>query len=143
MRTHATFSHPAIKMATLKLKTPDGQREADHEIAARLIKLEDEHEIRWEHGSWFPGLIDCEHWMRIAPCKGGVKFHQNMRVSGLLTGVLKAEYFEMYRLGFEAMNGALKDLIEGAEIARMEAAPVANDNSGNLPSSPNRDRRAG
>lgn len=128
--------------ATLKLKTPDGRGEADHEINATIVKIEDEHEIRWEHGSWFPGMIDCEHWMRIAPCKGGVKFHQNMRVTGLMTGLLQADYVAMYRLGFEAMNAALKALVEASESGHTGPLPVANDNDDDLPSSPNRDRRA-
>lgn len=128
---------------TLKLKTPDGRREADHDIAAHIVKVEDEHEIRWEHGSWFPGLMDFEHWVRIAPCKGGAKFHQNMRVTGLLTRLLKDDYFAMYRAGFDAMNAALKDLVEGAAAVQGDPMPVANDNSGDLPSSPDQDRRAG
>ncbi|MCB2106572.1 MAG: SRPBCC domain-containing protein [Rhodobacteraceae bacterium] len=120
---------------TFKLTAPDGQRSVNHKIAVRLVKIEEEHEIRWTHGSWLPGLLNFEHWMRIAPCKGGVKFHHTMRITGLMSGTLKDDYFAMYRGGFAAMNDALMARIESIEDER-SAHVVANDNSGTPPHLP-------
>ena len=129
-------------VATMRLVSADGTRAADREISARIVKVEDEHEIRWTHGSWLPGLMDFEHWVRIAPCKGGAKFHQHLRVEGLLTGMLKEDYFAMFRAGFEAMNAALKELVEAPATERSDPLPIANDNTGDAPIPPDKRRRA-
>lgn len=126
----------------LRLATADG-RMADRDISARIIKWEDEHEIRWGHGSWIPGWMDFEHWVRIAPCKGGANVHHCMRVSGLLAGLLRPDYFTMFESGFAAMNAALKDVVETQEAARPPAAVFANDNTGAPPRAPDDRRRAG
>jgi hypothetical protein len=72
----------------MHLAAADGQRHADQAVSARLTKVEPEHELRWEHGSWLPGLLDFEHWWRIAPGKGGLTFHHALRISGLMSGTL-------------------------------------------------------
>lgn len=100
---------------TLKLRTPDGRNQANHVISARVTKVENEHEIRWEHGAWFSWLLTAEHWCRITQRKGGIKFHQCLRVEGLLTTVMKDDYFAMFREGFTIMNEALKKRVEALE----------------------------
>lgn len=127
---------------TFHLTTADG-RSADRAIAARIIKWEDEHEIRWSHGGWIPGLMDVEHWIRIAPCKGGAKVHQGLSASGLLSRLFGSDYFVMFKAGFEAMNTALKAEVEHQETARAPVAAVANDNAGVTPRAPDDRRRAG
>jgi hypothetical protein len=117
-------------IATLRLKTADGRNQANHIITPRIVKVELENEIRWEHGTWFPGMLSFEHWLRITQRKGGVKLHQVMRVEGLLTAVLKDDYFAMFREGFEAMNSALKLRVEALEAPPVKPAPIANDNAG-------------
>jgi hypothetical protein len=100
---------------TMRLKTKDGRNQANHTISARIVKFEDDHEIRWSHGAWFSWLLTVEHWLRITQRKGGVKVHQCMRVEGLLTTVMKDDYFNMFRDGFTAMNTALKQRVEADE----------------------------
>jgi hypothetical protein len=115
---------------TMRLKTPDGRNEANHVVTPRIVKVEDEFEIRWEHGAWFPGLLNIEHWFRITQRKGGVKFHQCMRVEGLIALALKDDYFVMFRDGFAAMNAALKRRVETLQPPQRHGAPIANDNAG-------------
>jgi hypothetical protein len=133
---HATVGEKVTM--TLRLKTADGRNQANHVIAPRIVKVENEHEIRWQHGTWFPGMLNFEHWLRISQRKGGVKVHQVMRVEGLLTALLKDDYFAMFREGFEAMNAALKQRVETLEAPHLRAQPSAqsdahagaNDNAG-------------
>jgi hypothetical protein len=127
----AVDGHPMVGerlTLTLKLQTPDGRNQANHVITPVVTKVEDEHEIRWEHGTWFPGMLNIEHWIRISQRKGGVKFHQCMRTEGLMTAVLKDDYFSMFRIGFDAMNAALKKRVETLEPPRIKGQPIANDN---------------
>ena len=51
-----------------------------------------------------------------------------MRAEGLMTAVLKDDYFAMFREGFEAMNAALKKRVETMEPPKLRATPIANDN---------------
>lgn len=132
--------HPSLGQkvtVTMRLKTPDGRNQANHVIVPRIVKVEDEHEIRWEHGAWFSWLLTIEHWFRITQRKGGVKFHQCMRVEGLLTTVLKDDYFAMFRDGFTAMNAALKQRVETLEPPKRVDEPIANDNAGRIIIPPN------
>ena len=74
--------HPMVGerlTVTMKLKIQDDRNQANHVITPTIVKVEDDHEIRWEHGAWFPGMLTIEHWFRITQRKGGVKFHQCMR----------------------------------------------------------------
>ena len=128
--------HPVVGekvSVTMRLKTADGRNQANHIITPRIVKVEDEHEIRWEHGAWLGWLLTFEHWFRITQRKGGVKFHQCMRVEGLLTGVLKDDYFAMFREGFTTMNAALKTRVETMEPPKLRPAYNANDNAGRRP----------
>ena len=123
--------HPMVGerlTVTMKLKIQDDRNQANHVITPTIVKVEDDHEIRWEHGAWFPGMLTIEHWFRITQRKGGVKFHQCMRAEGLMTAVLKDDYFAMFREGFEAMNAALKKRVETMEPPKLRATPIANDN---------------
>jgi hypothetical protein len=125
--------HPAVGgkvTVTMRLKTQDGRNQANHVITPRVIKVEHEHEIRWEHGAWLPGMLRIEHWFRLTQRKGGVKFHQCMRAEGLMTTVLKDDYFAMFREGFNAMNAALKARVETHAPPVVKDAPIANDNAG-------------
>ncbi|MDX2225315.1 MAG: SRPBCC domain-containing protein [Rhodospirillaceae bacterium] len=134
----------------MHLAAADGQRQVDQAITARLTKVEPEHELRWEHGSWLPGLLDFEHWWRIAPGKGGLTFHHVLRISGLMSGTLNDDYFAMYRAGLTAMNAALKERVEALEANRPRLTVVpgglANDNADGVvnpgPPKPGAGRRA-
>lgn len=125
---------------TMLLRTPDGLNAANHTIGPRIVKVEDEHEIRWEHGALFSWLLNIEHWCRITQRKGGIKFHQCLRVEGLLTTVMKDDYFAMFRQGFMDMNAALKKRTESLAPAKEPPAhgnaPIANDNAGRQVLSP-------
>ncbi|MBL8643362.1 MAG: SRPBCC domain-containing protein [Rhodospirillaceae bacterium] len=124
----AISGHPVLgeKISlTMKLKTEGGRNQANHTITPRIVKFEDEHEIRLEHGAWFSWLLTIEHWFRITQRKGGVKFHQCMRVEGLLTTVMKDDYFAMFREGFTGMNAALKRRVESLEAPAMPGPSVS------------------
>lgn len=127
---------------TYRLVTADG-RQADRQVSARIIKWEDETEIRWAHGSWLLGLMDVEEWIRVAPGKGGVKVHHRLRISGLLSGLMGKDYEAIHQTGFAAMNAALKDLIENDRAASAALRAVSNDNANSTPSAPDDRRRAG
>lgn len=129
--------------ATLRLQTGDERGQFNHALTARIIRLEHENEIRWAHGLWIPGLLRTEHWFRIAQRKGGVKFHQGMRVTGLLARSLKDEFFAPFRTGFEAMNRALKERVETLENTPRLHLAVANDNAGAAPPPGTRSRSFG
>jgi hypothetical protein len=119
--------------AVLSLKTNDDRGQFRHAVSARLVRLEHELEIRWEHGLWLPGLMTTEHWFRIAPRKGGVRFHQGMKVTGLLSHSLKGDFFGPFEAGFIAMNQALRDRTEACPTRAQVEPDFANDNAGKLP----------
>lgn len=126
----AIDGHPILGQkvkVTMRLKTADGRNQANHIIEPRIIKVEDDNEIRWEHGAWFSWMMTIEHWFRITQRKGGVKVHQCMRVEGLMSTVLKDDYFNMFRDGFNDMNAALKHRVETFEPRTQKNLPISAD----------------
>ncbi|MCC5809668.1 MAG: SRPBCC domain-containing protein [Ectothiorhodospiraceae bacterium] len=72
-------------------------------------------ELRWLGHLGIPGLFDGEHVFRIeALSGGGVRFQQSERFRGLLVPLLPRKLYDRTRQGFELMNQALKQVVEGA-----------------------------
>jgi len=73
-----------------------------------VLVAKPERELRWRGRFLVPGLFDGEHSFVIEPLEGGrSRFTQAERFSGLLVRPLGGS-LEKTRLGFEAMNVALK-----------------------------------
>ncbi|MEE9913925.1 MAG: SRPBCC domain-containing protein [Deltaproteobacteria bacterium] len=71
-------------------------------------------ELRWRGRVLLPGIFDGEHYFQIVPLAGErVKFIQGEIFSGILVGMLKSSLDGKTKMGFIAMNKALKLLAEG------------------------------
>jgi hypothetical protein len=80
---------------------------------AMLLGYQIEHEFIWEYDLPIPRLFTGKHKLIIDPVPGGrVRFRHEEEFRGLLVGPLTASYLEQKRRGFEAMNRALKNLVE-------------------------------
>lgn len=79
-----------------------------------VLVAEEGRELRWLGRFLVPGLFDAEHSFRLEELPGGrTRFTQAERFRGLLVGPARAT-LERTRLGFEQMNGALKQRAEAA-----------------------------
>jgi hypothetical protein len=77
-----------------------------------VLAAEPGRELRWLGRFLVPGLMDGEHAFRIEPIAGGrSRFTQSERFSGILVAFLKGT-LRKTELGFEQMNGALKQRVE-------------------------------
>ncbi|MCC5857501.1 MAG: SRPBCC domain-containing protein [Ectothiorhodospiraceae bacterium] len=71
-------------------------------------------ELRWQGRVLLPGLFDGEHVFRMEPTGDGqVRFTQSERFRGLLVPLFPGSLYANTLRGFEAMNLALKDRVEG------------------------------
>jgi len=72
-------------------------------------------ELRWLGHLGIPGLFDGEHVFTLeAAGVGGTRLRQSEEFRGALVHVLPRSVFERTRRGFEAMNQALKAVVESA-----------------------------
>ena len=71
-------------------------------------------ELRWLGRLWIPGLLDGEHSFRIEEAgEGHVHLVQSEIFRGILVPFLPSSLFERTRQGFEEMDRALKERVEG------------------------------
>ena len=81
---------------------------------AMLLGYQIEHEFIWEYDLPIPRLFTGKHKLIIDPVPGGrVRLRHEEEFRGLLVGPLTASYLEKKRRGFDAMNRALKNRVEG------------------------------
>lgn len=77
-----------------------------------VLAAEPERELRWRGRLFVPGLFDGEHCFRLEPLAGGrTRFIQSERFSGVLVRPLRRMLAQTL-VGFEQMNGALKERVE-------------------------------
>ena len=82
-------------------------------IRPTILKVEPEIELCWLGRLLVRGLVDGEHHLMIVPMdSGSVRFLQREVYRGLLVPVLWHRLQKDARSGFEAMNRALKRLLE-------------------------------
>lgn len=73
-----------------------------------------ERELRWLGRLFVPGLFDGEHAFRLEQRAEACRFHHSERFSGVLLPLFGEGLLAATRLGFEAMNAALKRRAEAA-----------------------------
>ena len=94
----------------MRIRLHDGIR---INIRPTILKVEPEIELCWLGRLLIPGLVDGEHHLVIVPMdSGSVQFLQREVYRGLLVPVLWRRLQKDARSGFEAMNRALKRLLE-------------------------------
>jgi hypothetical protein len=77
-----------------------------------VLEVERPHRIRWLGRFLVPGLFDGEHLLQVEVLEGvGSRFTQSERFGGILTW-FSGKLFDRTRVGFEAMNAALKERCE-------------------------------
>jgi hypothetical protein len=75
-------------------------------------------ELRWRGHFLVSGLFDGEHSFRIESVGDKeVRFRQSERFRGFLVPLFPTSMYEKTRRGFEAMNQALKERVEGTLAA--------------------------
>ena len=72
-------------------------------------------EFRWKGKMFVKGLFDGEHYFKLEESKNGTKLIHGEIFSGMLAGVVLKSIEENTLKGFQAMNEALKNLIEKPE----------------------------
>ncbi|MEN9937941.1 MAG: hypothetical protein RLZZ387_4520 [Chloroflexota bacterium] len=104
---HRTDGEPALG-AQLRVTTqPSGGRRTIER--ATVLKVEQNHELRWVSRSLFPGVRDVEHVFTIEPLDPGrVRFTQREITSGLLASMQRPSRSTDVRRGFREMSQALK-----------------------------------
>ena len=94
----------------MRIRLHDGIR---INIRPTILKVEPEIELCWLGRLLIPGLVDGEHHLVIVPMgSGSVQLLQREVYRGLLVPVLWRRLQKDARSGFEAMNRALKRLLE-------------------------------
>lgn len=84
-----------------------------------LLSVQPNQELRWLGRLFVPGLFDGEHSFRIEPlAENRVRFVQSERFRGLLVPFLAHSLDTDTRRGFEEMNQALKQRVEGAPTTK-------------------------
>lgn len=79
----------------------------------RVLKVEDQQELRWLGRLMFPGLFDGEHYFALTTIgSGNTRFTQGERFSGILVGMFISSMAVATKAGFNAMNQALKTRTE-------------------------------
>ena len=72
-----------------------------------------ERELRWRGRVLLPGVFDGEHVFRLDDQGRTCRLHHAERFAGVLVPFLGVGLLEATRRGFEAMNTALKNVVEG------------------------------
>jgi hypothetical protein len=81
----------------------------------RVVAADAPREFRWLGHVLIPGLFDGEHAFEVEPLPDGrVRFVQSERFTGVLLPLLRRTLEQNTRRGFEAMNDALKERVEGS-----------------------------
>jgi hypothetical protein len=91
---------------------PPGQK--DMQFTPQILVCEQDEEFRWLGKLGVKGLFDGEHYFRLeAIADQQTKFIHGENFSGLFTGIILSMIGKNTRLGFIAMNEALKNRVEG------------------------------
>ena len=111
IRSLSGVAKPGEKLrATIQ---PKGRRTMT--FRPRVLKIEEQQELRWLGHLGFPGLFDGEHYFQLtALSNGNTRFTQGEQFSGVLVGLFLPRMEAATKAGFEAMNRALKDRAEAA-----------------------------
>lgn len=85
----------------------------DMRFQPEVLVVDTEREFRWKGKLWVKGLFDGEHYFKLEATEAGhTLLTHGEHFSGLLSGVLMKMIGEDTRMGFEAMNQALKARVE-------------------------------
>lgn len=99
------------------LSLPEGR---DHTIKPRLVRFEENRELRWRGHLLFPGLFDGEHFFRLeAVTPERTRFVQGENFSGILVRYSGRTITRAAR-GFVYMNEALKRRAEASATERVQ-----------------------
>jgi hypothetical protein len=107
--THITGELREGANLTVHLSLPEGR---DHAIQPRLLRCQENEELRWRGHLLFPGLFDGEHFFRlleVAPNR--TRFVQGENFTGVLVRFTGNTITRAAR-GFVYMNEALKKRVE-------------------------------
>ncbi len=78
-----------------------------------ILRWQENKEFSWKGMLLVPGIFDGEHFFRIeATASGGSRFIHGENFSGLLVPLIWKRLEPNTRAGFEAMNTALKTVVE-------------------------------
>lgn len=77
-----------------------------------VIAATPERQLTWLGHLLLPGLFDGRHELRIENVGDACRFHQSEQFSGILVPLFGTQLLEATKLGFEAMNAALKTKAE-------------------------------
>jgi hypothetical protein len=89
----------------LLLSLPEGR---DHRLKAKLLRIEQDYELRFRAHLLFPGLFDGEHFLRLQTLSPKLtRFVQGEDFSGVLLRFSGRTLTQVAR-GFDYMNEALK-----------------------------------
>jgi hypothetical protein len=92
------------------LSLPEGR---DLRIRPRLLRCEENEELRWRGHLLFPGLFDGEHFFRLQEVNPArTRFIQGENFSGVLVR-FSGKTIERAARGFVYMNEALRKRVEG------------------------------
>jgi hypothetical protein len=95
---------------TVRLEPPGGKGMT---ITPTVLAAEPDRELRWKGRLLVPGLFDGEHSLRVEPLDGErSRFVHGERFTGILVGLVKG-ILAKTETGFEQMNAALKQRVEG------------------------------
>lgn len=95
---------------TVRIQPPDGRPMTFRPVVQQLST---ERELRWLGHLGLPGLFDGEHVFRLEPVGADrTRFTQSERFRGLLVSLVPQGVFENTRRGFDAMNHALRAIVE-------------------------------
>jgi hypothetical protein len=93
------------------LSLPEG---SDHEIRPRLLRCQENEELRWRGHLLFPGLFDGEHFFRLVElAPNRTRFVQGENFTGVLVRFTGRTITRAAR-GFVYMNEALKKRVEAS-----------------------------
>jgi len=104
----------------LLLSLPEGR---DYRLKPRLLRIEENYELRFRAHLLFPGLFDGEHFLRVQALEPGrTRFVQGENFSGVLLRFSGRTLTQVAR-GFDYMNEALKRRAEANSRHFASAAP--------------------
>jgi hypothetical protein len=92
---------------------PPGARRA--RLRPRVLVADAPHELCWRAHLLIPEVLEVEQRFLLGPASNGeVHFEQNLRVSGLMTPLLRSRVDRNVCRGIREMNAALKGRVERA-----------------------------
>jgi hypothetical protein len=96
---------------TVTIRPPGTWGRTSHPV---VVVVDPSRELRWRGVVGHPLLLEAEHAFRIEPlAEGAVSFVQEEHFRGLLVPLFRHRLTVLVPRGFEAMNEALRELVEG------------------------------